>query len=167
MAILDNEMDVEDAMQTAYINAYQHLSQFERRSSFSTWLTRIMLNQCYEQKRRNLLLKTYSEQPDQLINMKTPVTLLLNQELSNALERAIAQLPDKYRLIFVLREIEELSIRETAQSLQIEECNVKVRLNRAKSILRTTLKTYLKENVYSFHLVRCDRIVRHVMSALP
>ncbi|HEU4551301.1 MAG TPA: sigma-70 family RNA polymerase sigma factor [Chitinophaga sp.] len=166
MSILDNEAEAEDAMQTAYIKAYEHLSGFEQRSSFATWLTRIMLNQCYEQKRKNRHVFTNIEQPDNFINMKTPENELAGRELNNMLQLAIAQLPEKYRLVFVLREIEDLSVRDTSLSLDIEETNVKVRLNRAKAMLRENLNSYMKDHVYNFHLTKCDRITNHVLGHL-
>jgi RNA polymerase sigma factor (sigma-70 family) len=166
MSILRNEAEAEDAMQTAYINAYEHLAQFEHRSSFGTWITRIMLNQCYEQKRKKKLIFSSLNQTDNFIDMKTPANELAHKELSNVLEQAIAQLPEKYRLVFVLREIEDMSIRETSTALNIEEPNVKVRLNRAKSMLRENLSGYMKDHVYSFHLTRCDRVVNRVMQHL-
>ena len=166
MSILENDMEAEDAMQAAYINAYEHLSSFEQRSSFGTWLTRIMLNQCYEQKRKRKGAPATFEQPDNFISMKTPLNELVNKELSHALENAITQLPEKYRLVFVLREIEDMSVRETSATLHIEESNVKVRLNRAKIMLRENLNGYMKDHVYSFHLTRCDRIVHHVLNHL-
>jgi RNA polymerase sigma-70 factor (ECF subfamily) len=166
MSILENDMEAEDAMQAAYINAYEHLSGFELRSSFGTWLTRIMLNQCYEQKRKKKHAPVNLEQPDNFISMKTPLNELVNKELSHALENAITQLPEKYRLVFVLREMEDMSVRETSATLHIEESNVKVRLNRAKLMLRENLTGYMKDHVYSFHLTRCDRIVNNVLNHL-
>jgi len=166
MALLKNDTDVEDAMQTAYINAYLNLSKFEGRSAFATWLTRIMLNQCFEQQRRSALARTTLGSADNLVNMQTPDRELGNKELTRLLESAVEQLPEKYRLVFVLREVEELSVRETAEVLDIESSNVKTRLNRAKNMLREHLKGYMKENVYSFHLTRCDQIVAGVFSAL-
>jgi RNA polymerase sigma-70 factor (ECF subfamily) len=166
MAVLGNDAEVEDAMQTAYINAFEHLSQFEKRSSFATWLTRIMLNQCYEQKRRTQLFKKNTDDPQNFISMKTPANILVQKELSGILERAIDALPEKYRLVFVLRELADLSVRETSEALNIGEPNVKVRLNRAKSMLRTDLGEYIKDHIYNFHLSRCDRIVANVMNFL-
>ncbi|WP_346318063.1 sigma-70 family RNA polymerase sigma factor [Chitinophaga sp. YIM B06452] len=166
MSILENEAEAEDAMQTAYINAYEHLPGFEQRSSFGTWLIRIMLNQCYEQKRKRRLILTNFEQPDNFVSMSTAVNELANKELGNALRQAVAKLPEKYRLVFVLREIEDLSVRETSAALNIEESNVKVRLNRAKTMLRENLDGYMKSHVYSFHLAKCDRIVDHVLRHL-
>jgi len=165
MSILENEAEAEDAMQTAYINAYEHLSGFEQRSTFGTWLTRIMLNQCYEQKRKSKQVLVNLE-PDNFVTMNTAVNELANKELSGALQQAVAKLPEKYRLVFVLREIEDLSVRETSAALNIEESNVKVRLNRAKTMLRENLNSYMKDYVYSFHLTKCDRIVNNVLNRL-
>ena len=166
MSILENEAEAEDAMQTAYINAYEHLSGFERRASFGTWLTKIMLNQCYGQRRKNRRLLTTTEQTDNIVIMNTAVNELANKELGRTLQQAVAKLPEKYRVVFVLREIEDLSVRETSAALQIEESNVKVRLNRAKSMLRENLNGYMKDHVYSFHLSKCDRIVNRVLEHL-
>ncbi len=166
MSILADEAETEDAMQTSYINAYEHLADFEHRASFGTWLTRIMLNQCLEQKRKKKIVFTSLEQSDNVMNTKTPASELVNKELSSILEQAINQLPEKYRLVFVLREMETMSVRETSEALNIEEPNVKVRLNRAKAMLRENLNSYMKDRVYSFHLVKCDRIVKKVFDHL-
>lgn len=166
MSVLDNEAETEDAMQTAYINAYEHLTGFENRSSLGTWLTRIMLNQCYEQKRKLQQAVSHLKEIDNTVNMKTPANELTNKELGYVLERAIAQLPEKYRLVFIMREVEDMSVRETSTALNIEEPNVKVRLNRAKTMLRENLNGYIKDWVYNFHLNRCDRIVNNVMQHL-
>ncbi|MBS0030620.1 RNA polymerase sigma factor [Chitinophaga sp. 22321] len=166
MSILENSAETEDAMQNTYLNAYHHLSQFEHRASWETWLTRIMLNQCYELKRKNKSALTHLPAPDKFIDMNTPARDLANKELSQVLERAIGVLPDKYRLVFVLREVEEMSVRETAEVLEIGESNVKVRLNRAKAMLREHLNDYMKDHVYHFHLTRCDRIVQAVFQQL-
>lgn|GEM_PF-6618943 len=89
-----------------------------------------------------------------------------NALIGHLLENAVEQLPEKYRLVFVLREVEELSVKETSEILDIEASNVKTRLNRAKNMLREQLKGYMKEHVYSFHLTRCDRIVAGVLNAI-
>jgi RNA polymerase sigma-70 factor (ECF subfamily) len=166
MSILNDGQEAEDAMQTAYISAYENLSKFEGRSSFGTWLTRIMLNQCYSQlrKKRNPTLDV--DLLDGITSMKTPANILMNKELNQALEDAVSMLPEKYRLVFVLREIEGLSVHETADSLNLEDSNVKVRLNRAKVMLRENLTQYMKGSIYDFHLSRCDRIASKVMDYL-
>lgn len=166
MAILSNDSDVEDAMQSAYVSAFMHLHTFARRSSFATWLTRIMLNQCIGQKRKNRLTQDKLKERLSVAQTKTPANQLLDKELHSVLETAIAKLPEKYRTVFILREVEALSVRETSQTLCIEEVNVKVRLNRAKTMLRKSLDDYMKDKVYHFHLLRCDMIVNNVMKKL-
>jgi RNA polymerase sigma-70 factor (ECF subfamily) len=167
MSILNDDQEAEDAMQTAYINAYEHLHAFEERSAFGTWLTRIMLNECLARKKKKLKLSMeLKRQPGIQIDTVTPARLLANKELSGVLENAMDRLPEKYRLVFVLREIEEMSVRQTAETLSIEESNVKARLSRAKAMLRENLQGFMKENVYSFHLARCDRLVARVLSKI-
>jgi len=168
MSVLNNDADAEDAMQNAYIKAYQHLNQFKQQSSLSTWLIRIMINECLTQKKKNQRfdngeIEKYLQNKS---SMKTPAHILMNKELNDVLENAIAHLPEKYRIIFMLREVEELSVKETGEVLELEESNVKVRLNRAKNMLRENLNGYLKEHVYSFHLSRCDEIVKKVFTRL-
>lgn len=166
MSVLNDEQEAEDAMQSTYISAYENLSRFEGRSSFGTWLTRIMLNQCYSQKRKLKKTSLEIDLHDAILNTKTPANILMNKELNRTLEDAISLLPEKYRLVFMLREIEGLSVQETAESLNIEDSNVKVRLNRAKAMLRACLSDYIKASVYDFHLTRCDRIAKQVMDYL-
>src|SRR5205085_8289423 len=93
------------------------------------------------------------------ISVKTPSEKMINAELKNILETSIRRLPEKYRLVFVMREIEGLSVAETQECLALSEANVKVRLNRAKVILKENLSAYYrKEDILHFHLTRCDRI---------
>ncbi len=167
MSILNNDMEVEEAMQNTYIKAYEHLNSFENRSTFGTWITRIMINECLLQKKnKQRVLAVPDNQYENISHMKTPAHVLINKELGTVLESAIALLPEKYRTVFVLREVEDLSIRETAEVLELEESNIKVRLNRAKTMLRENLTGYMKENLYAFHFTRCDRIVREVFKEL-
>lgn len=168
MSVLGNDADAEEAMQIAYIKAYEHLGQFETRSSFGTWLTRIMINESMAQKKTQRRNAGNSEK--QLENstiMAGPDRILENKELSVLLENAISELPEKYRLVFVLREIEKMSIKDTSETLGIEDSNVKVRLNRAKTMLRQNLTGYLKDHMYVFHLTRCDLMVKKVLGKLP
>jgi len=166
-SMLHNEAEAEDAMQSCYIKAFEHLHAFERRSSFATWLTRIMINECKAQLLKMNRTREEMNKPTHSQAMPaTPDHVLVNKELGHALEHAISNLPEKYRLVFMLREIEGVSIKETAEILDLEESNVKVRLNRAKSMLRTDLHAYGKDQVYAFHLSRCDRMVANVMAQL-
>jgi RNA polymerase sigma-70 factor (ECF subfamily) len=167
MAIVANDTEVEDAMQVTYINAWENLGKFKFLSSFSTWLTRIMVNECLRIKKR----KHFLEMKEETINgsqqnMKQPnaVSKLVNDELKKAMQQAIQDLPEKYRVVFILRELEDMSVAETKECLAISEVNVKVRLNRAKSMLRNSLSgIYKSADLFEFHLSRCDRMVDNVM----
>lgn len=171
MSMINDDNEVEDVMQVAYINAYENLQKFEFKSSFGTWITRIMINECLLRIKRRKYSFVMNE--DLLDNnpytfqAKTPLNNLMNLELKNALESAILQLPEKYRTVFVMREIEGMNIDETKACLDLTEANVKVRLNRAKAMLRTQLSIlYKKEELLHFHLTRCDRIASRVMSTI-
>ena len=97
----------------------------------------------------------------------TPLQKLMNKELKGILENAVLTLPEKYRLVFVMREIEEMSTSETMEVLNIGESNVKIRLNRAKEMLRNELSGQFKsKQLFGFHLTRCDRVVNFVMNRI-
>lgn len=169
MSILNDDAEVEDVMQVAYINAYENLGKFGFRSSFPTWLTRILVNESLLRirKRKKVIIMSDENMKNLTAHngeSRTPVSALLNSELKSILNNAIRKLPEIYRTVFVMREIEDMSVAETQQCLNISEVNVKVRLNRAKVILRDILsKYYKKEDVLHFHLNRCDRMVNLIM----
>jgi RNA polymerase sigma-70 factor (ECF subfamily) len=150
-----NHEDTKDLVQDTYINAYIHLKKFENRSSFKTWLTRIMLNHCY-QKRHKLSFKN-EVISDDTQNEKSSVLfhhsannekIVINKEQGSVLENAIHEIPEDYRIVFCLREINGLSVAETAEALNISQSNVKVRLNRAKVMLQREIKkSYLTEDI--------------------
>src|SRR5215469_9733966 len=130
MGMMNDDAEVEDAMQVAYINAWVNLKKFQFRSSFSTWLTKIMINECLLRIKKR---KNFSEMNEEMINhdfqninQQNAASKLLNDELRRALEQAIHNLPEKYRAVFILREIENMSVNETKQCLDITETNVKV-----------------------------------------
>jgi RNA polymerase sigma factor (sigma-70 family) len=173
MSIINDEMETEEQMQNAFVKAYEKLGSFEHRSAFGTWLIRIFINECYQHLKNRKRDNELREQPVISVNynnineMKAPDRLLLNKELGKALEHALTELPEKYRTVFVMREVEEMSTADTMAALNLSESNVKVRLNRAKSMLRDSLSSFYKnDKIYSFHLVRCDRIVNNVMAKL-
>lgn len=168
MSIIHDDDEAEDMMQAAYIKAYENLNRFEGKSSFITWLTRITINEGLmrlKKRKKNITIDTEAlELPADQVH---PMGSMINEELKKILEKAIAQLPSKYRMVFMLREVEGMSIAETTECLTLSEANVKVRLNRAKEMLRESLSHYVQaENLYSFHLTRCDRIRRNVMLAI-
>jgi RNA polymerase sigma factor (sigma-70 family) len=168
-----NHEDTQDLMQETLIQAYANLSKFENRSSFKTWIIRIMLHNCYQKKQK---LSFKSESPNEITEKATPMFSnshtdtqrnVVNRELHFVIENALQQLPEEYRMVFSLREINGFNVAETAETLNISEGNVKVRLNRAKAMLRTVLeKSYSTDDIFEFNLIYCDAIVNNVMARI-
>ncbi|MEO6819017.1 MAG: sigma-70 family RNA polymerase sigma factor [Ginsengibacter sp.] len=162
-----NHQDTEDLMQETYIDVYRGLAKFENRSSFKTWISRIMLNQCYHKRQAVIIKKEITE--DELLFSKSDngnsESKLSNTELSRVLETAINEIPENYRIVFALRELNGLNVAETAHTLDISENNVKVRFNRAKALLREKItRTYSSEELFEFNCIYCDGMVSKVMS---
>jgi len=176
-AILRDDAEAEDVMQDAYVRAYQNLGTFEGRAKFSTWLTRIAVHEalarCQKRSRFQSLDDSNSQHGD-VMNAATssdrsPEQKSYDQELSGVLEKAVLSLPDEYRMVFVLRDVEGMSTEETAQSLNLTQENVKVRLHRAHAKLRKELYATVgatAAHCFQFHAVRCDRVVRGVFNTL-
>ncbi len=170
MSIINDDKEAEDIMQITYINAYQQLGKFQHKSSFGTWLTRILINESLLHKKRitkhqQVLMKETDTNNE--YHNDTPLKNLMNKELKAILEDAVSALPEKYRMVFVMREIQEMSTNETMEVLSLGESNVKVRLNRAKEMLRVELSRHFKSNqLFDFHLTRCDKIANYVMSRI-
>lgn len=166
-AYLDEDADVEDAMQEAYVKAYQNLASFGQRAQFGTWLTRIMINECLraiERKKRAQHHMQQKEHPMSAVEKTTPESESMNRELGRYLEKSILALPEKYRVVFMLREVEQFSIEEASEALEISTGNVKARLSRAKEMLRSSLmQMYPAAQTFHLHAVRCERIVASVM----
>jgi RNA polymerase sigma-70 factor (ECF subfamily) len=169
-----NHQDTEDLMQETNVSAYFNLSKFENRSSYKTWLTKIMLHHCY-QKRRKFSFKNEIAVEEYEINNANPLfqheynneKALINKELKHVIENALQNIPPNYRIVFTLRELGGFSVSETAAALDILESNVKVRLNRAKLMLRTYIeKMYSPEEIYEFNLVYCDSMIKNVMTKI-
>lgn len=166
-----NHEDTQDLMQDTYVDAFKSLSQFEQRSNFKTWLIRIMLNNCYHKKQK---LSFKNEHPQEIINEKsTPMfnsedndtnKQIHNRVLGYIIEKSLEEIPDEYRLVFSLREITGFNVAETAELLNISQSNVKVRLSRAKTMLRNEIeKSYSVAELYEFNLIYCDATVNRVM----
>lgn len=175
-AILRDDAETEDVMQDAYVRAYQHLRQFEARSSFSTWLTRIAINEALARLRRRNRLQPLG---DDIENGETGVTFFsesLNPEesaskaeLGRMLESAMLALPEPYRVVLVMRDVEGLSTRETAEALDITEENVKMRLHRGRGMMRKGLYERVgsaAKDALPFMGTRCDRVVERVFKRL-
>jgi RNA polymerase sigma-70 factor (ECF subfamily) len=155
-AIVKNETEAEDGAQEAVISAYRHLASFRGDAKFSTWLTTIAINQGRKRlrKAKSAAEESIEEQTDSHEGDFTPAPLtdwreipleaLERKELREALRAAVAELPDIYRQVFVLRDLEEQNIEETAEALGINPGAVKVRLHRARIMLQKRLVPFLK-----------------------
>jgi RNA polymerase sigma factor (sigma-70 family) len=170
-----NHEDTEDLMQETYINAYLHLADFKNLAEFKTWITRIMINQCYQRSQKSSFkneIPTENISDDKKIgvfnnNTQDSEKIMINKELGGLIEKALIQIPLDYRIVFSLRELNGLSVKATSDALNISEVNVKVRLNRAKTMLKKELENmYTPAEIFEFNLVYCDRIVERVMSKI-
>ncbi len=172
-AIIHDEMEAEQVMQETYFLAYTHLAQFAGKSKFSTWLTRIAVHEALARLRRRsrfVDIETFaeSEKGKRMLGTadKSPEKEALNDELKNLLETAVDDLPEHYRSVFVLREVEGLDTAETAECLSISEESVKTRLHRARALMRKDLYAragITRQQVYSFEKPRCNRMVETVL----
>ena len=166
-AVLRDDDVAEDVMQQAYLNAYAHLGQFERRAQFSTWLTRIAVNEALARRGK----RSMGEEDESVMELvpssdPDPEQQTYASELRDAMQREVESLPDTFRAVFVLRDVEGLSTSETSESLGISEDLVKTRLHRARTQLRDNLYRragVTLESLYSFGNARCDRVVAEVM----
>lgn len=164
-AILKQEAEVEDVMQQAYLSAYLHLRQFVGAARFSTWLVRIAVNEAIARLRALGRASNFDQQPDAEPTTPEhagPERQVGVQELLSHVETAVEGLPDIYRVVLMLREVEGLSTSETAECLDVSEQVVKVRLHRARSVLREDLVARLAASaheIFQFAAPRCDRAV--------
>lgn len=170
-AIVRNDDEAEDVMQQAYVNAYEHLRQFAGDAKFSTWLTRIAINEALARVRKRgfRVVDDESEIMDIESTDPDPEQLAAAAELRTLVEAEIASLPDSYRTVLMLREIEGLSTTETAQCLDVKEDVVKTRLHRARTVLRDNLYRRAGltfDGLFTFGNARCDRVVAGVFGRL-
>ena len=168
-AIVRDEAECEDVMQQAYVNAYRNLQQFAGNAQFSTWLTRIAINEALARVRRR---ERWAEAPEETMSelqamAADPEEQAAASELRGLVEREIAALPETYRTVLMLREVEELSTSETAACLEVSEDVVKTRLHRARHVLRENLyKRAGLSGLFPFMGARCDRLVEAVMARI-
>ena len=168
LKMLNNPQDAEDILQETFIKAYKHLEGFDGRSSLSTWLYRIATNEALMLLRRRKHIEvsidepyqTYGQDPEPIDIVDfccLPEGELLSTEARVHLDQAVEQLPPKMRVVFVLRDIEGLSTRETAEVLDLSETAVKTRLSRARLRLRQSLSRYFGKHYSSELMVRRDK----------
>ena len=155
LSFMKNEADAEDVAQEAFIKAFRNLSTFRGDAKFSTWLISITLNEARSRLRRQNVVRMQSldEPPDDdgvispaLLRdwREIPSETVEREEVRTLIKNAVETLPEIYRQVFLLRDVEELDVSETAQALSISIANVKVRLHRARIMLQKELAPQLK-----------------------
>jgi RNA polymerase sigma-70 factor (ECF subfamily) len=175
-AILRDESEAEDVMQQAYVNAYSHLRQFDGRSQFSTWLTRIAIHEALARVRRRGRYTTMDPDSPFTAPLAAPMTSTPDperqafaRELGVLIESAIDRLPDGAREVFVLRQVEGMSTEEVAAALDVTEAVIKTRLSRARATLRRDLYKHAgiaESSAFRFLRPRCDRVVAGVLARI-
>lgn len=171
--ILRDDAEAEDVMQDAYVRAFEHLGQFAGRAQFRTWLTRIAVHEALAraERARRFVRPSHTEEFDGDVmdlfasRQRSPEQQATDSELRTMIENAVASLPDLYRSVFMLRDVENLSIDEVANILDLSESTVKVRLHRARRALRKLMLDQAGQQLtgaFPFEAVRCDRVVRNV-----
>jgi RNA polymerase sigma-70 factor (ECF subfamily) len=176
-AILRDGDEAEETMQEAWVRAYQHLNQFAGSARFSTWLTRIAVNTALARmqgRRRFLAMGDGEEDGGRTMDdfkspQPDPEASASGAETRALLESAIDALPETYRSVFVMREVEGMTTAETATCLEVSEENVKVRLHRSRRMLRDELYARAgarSAEAFQFLGARCDRIVRAVLARI-
>jgi RNA polymerase sigma-70 factor (ECF subfamily) len=173
-AIVRDDGEAEDVMQAAYVRAYEHLGQFAGRAPFSAWLTRIAVHEALLRLRKRGRIDQLDDSDivgGAGLNMAEtspdPEQITTRAELRQLLEEAILDLPEQYRAVLMLRDVEELSTAETADALSLTEENVKVRLHRGHGMVRSWLLARVGANAkdaFPFMGLRCDRVVRNVLA---
>jgi len=179
--VLRNDADAEDAVQDAYLLAYEKLGQLQEKGVLSAWLAKITLNEALGRLRRTPRAgcSVSFDDPEQeeeanymadlISSLPSPEQNAARGEVRQLLERAIDALPDAYRMVFLLCGVEEMSVAEIANCLDVEPATVKTRYHRARKILQQQLSGLVDSNigeVFSFDGVRCDRIVSGVFLKL-
>jgi RNA polymerase sigma-70 factor (ECF subfamily) len=181
-AIMRDEAEAEDVVQEAYVRAFAALGDFRGDCGLPTWLTRIVMNEALGRMRQRRptdsleALDRAIEQGDTRVIMfpgvqanSSPEADAARAEVRRLLEAAIDELPESFRLVFMMRDVEEMSIEETATGLAIRPETVKTRLHRARKLLRNNLKARLSTvltDTFPFQGARCARITSAVMARL-
>lgn len=181
-AVLRDDAEAEDVVQETYMKAFTNLGSFRGDSAFATWLTRIALNEALGRRRRR---KTRADLDARLtgdesteasvimfpssVSPANPEMELARQQVRGFLEKAVDELPEPFRIVFVLRDIEDLSIEETARQLSIKPQTVKTRLHRAHCRIRDLLSQQFSSaysDLFPFDGARCARMADKVVLRL-
>jgi RNA polymerase sigma-70 factor (ECF subfamily) len=180
-SILKSRPDAEEAVQSAYLQAFAKIGSFEGRSALSTWLTRIAVNEALgrrrteERRRRQLeqegvaLLDDYRDALMRGSDADQPDVTVAREQIRKLLEQAVAQLPDPFRTVFVLREVEGLTSEETAEIIDVPVATVKTRLFRSRRRLQETLAPEVAtvlSGAFPFAGSDCAALAERVLAAL-
>lgn len=174
-SIVRDEVEAEDVVQQAYVSAYQSLDRYRGGSKLGTWLARITINEALGRIRRNRRLQPLPESPvseEAALHAVThgdPESGASRGEIAELLEETIDELPESYRVVVVMRDVDGMSTAETAEALDMSPENVRVRLHRARGLLRQALYERVRSNAreaFGFAGERCDRIVRRVFERI-
>jgi RNA polymerase sigma-70 factor, ECF subfamily len=175
-SILGNDGEAEDVTQDAYVRSYMHLDQFDGRARFSTWLTKIAVHEALARLRnrqRMVEIDAASEftgdRMDLESNAPSPEQEVLTHTMRIILEAAVDRLPETYRSVFMLREVEGMTTAETAECLALSEETVKVRLHRARASMRKHIYAQTgaaTSAAFQFLGARCDRMVSAVLERI-
>jgi RNA polymerase sigma-70 factor (ECF subfamily) len=174
-AIVRNEAEAEDVMQQSYVNAYAHLRQFSGQAQFSTWLTRIVINESLARVRDKQRYEPFDEEQSTVEMLRThdgslsPERETASEEFRVLLESAIDRLPNGAREVFVLREVEGMSTAEVSTTVDISEDAVNTRLARAEAALRHDLIERTRSSApdaFRFYRPSCNRVVARVLSRI-
>ena len=171
---LKDETEIEDVMQNTYLKAFTKLYQFKLDASFSTWLIRIGINESLARlkekgKRYHLNEHSCKSQANSILEIPdnkqlNPQDKMIRNEAKQLLENAIDHLDIKYKTVYILKEVEDMSLKEIAIALDLTIANVKIRLHRSKEMLKVKLYDLTNDkNVYEFGFSRCDKITENVM----
>lgn len=173
---LSDEEEIKDVMQNSYLKAFDKLSQFKLQSSFSTWLIRIAMNEALARLKQkgkivewdtNRLTDAENDFANDKSHEQNPYNRMIRKEGRELLERAIGDLDVIYRTTYIMKEIEEMSIEEIADVLNISVPNVKIRLHRARLMLRESLYELSQDkDLFEFGFSKCDDITDRVMEAI-
>lgn len=173
-SILKDRSEAEDAVQSAYLSAFAGMDTFEGRSRLSTWLTRIVINEALRRSRalklrRSRLKAEGVSMIEDFRTMDAPDVALAREQLRTLMEQAVADLPDAFRTVFVLRDVEGLSIEETSEALDIPLATVKSRLFRARRKLQSSLAPEVRTalvGTFPFAGADCERLTDRLVKAV-
>ena len=177
-ATLRDDAEAEDALQEAYLHGYRCLAQYRHECALATWLSRLVLNECFARLRRTsrrqkIIPITFTPKDSEVNNVadqaEGPDATAVRSQIRALIQDKLDDLPVDFRLVFVLRCVEEMSVDDVAQYLQVPEATVRSRYFRARALLRDVLGREFEtaeRDVYEFGGARCDGIVANVMSRI-